>query len=170
MILIASSVKDDPSEAKILSASASSPSHSPGCLEGILGDSGRVTGDREVDAKSYQLIKSADRSRQQNAIGGGRPILPHESDPTVDSRDPPFVNLKCLLLQRMLEIEQDTAERGASIHLVESPEAEPTEPFIISRRTAGQSRVSPSVIRWRFSGGRSVPELRSLSDQTPAPA
>ena len=55
-----------------------------------------------------------------------RKTLQHlESDPTVDSSDPAFVNLKCYLLQRVLELEHDTAETQASIHLVESSETEP---------------------------------------------
>jgi len=39
------------------------------------------------------------------------------------------VNIKCYLLQRMLELEYDTAETQASIHLVDSSEAEPNEEF-----------------------------------------
>ena len=55
-----------------------------------------------------------------------RKTLQHlESDPTVDSSDPAFVNLKCYLLQRVLELEHDTAETQASIHLVESSETKP---------------------------------------------
>jgi len=54
-----------------------------------------------------------------------RKTLQHlESDPSVDSTDPAFVNLKCYLLQRVLELDLDTAETQASIHIVESPETE----------------------------------------------
>ena len=50
-----------------------------------------------------------------------RKTLQHlESDPTIDSQDPAFVALKCYLLQRLLELEQNTAQTKASIHLVES--------------------------------------------------
>ena len=67
-----------------------------------------------------------------------RKTLQHlESDPTVDSRDSAFINLKCALLQRVLELEQETAERRASIHLVEPAEPEQTEPLVISRTTVG---------------------------------
>ena len=48
-----------------------------------------------------------------------------ESDPTVDSQDPVFVNLKCLLLQCIIDKEVDTAETQGSIHLVESAAIEP---------------------------------------------
>ena len=59
-----------------------------------------------------------------------RKTLQHlESDPAVDSQEPAFVNLKCYVLQRMLELEYDTAETQASIHLVDSSEAEPNEEF-----------------------------------------
>jgi hypothetical protein len=47
-----------------------------------------------------------------------------EADPTVDSDDPAFIHLKANILQRLLSLEVDTAEIQASIHLVESPEAE----------------------------------------------
>jgi len=58
-----------------------------------------------------------------------RKTLQHlESDPSVDSTDPAFVNLKCYLLQRVLELEHDTAETQASIHLVELSTTNPGEP------------------------------------------
>lgn len=47
-----------------------------------------------------------------------------EADPTVDSDDPAFIHLKANVLQRLLSLEVNTAEIQASIHLVESPEAE----------------------------------------------
>ena len=48
-----------------------------------------------------------------------------ESDPSVDPSDPAFVNLKCGVLQRVMDLELDTAETQASIHLVESPQPQP---------------------------------------------
>lgn len=58
-----------------------------------------------------------------------RKTLQHlESDPTVDSHDPAFVQLKLALLLRLMECEIGVAETLASIHLVESLEPEPTEP------------------------------------------
>jgi hypothetical protein len=45
-----------------------------------------------------------------------------ESDPTVDTRDPAFMQLKCTLLQRLMSLELDTAQFQSSLHLVESPD------------------------------------------------
>jgi len=65
-----------------------------------------------------------------------RKTLQHlESDPSVDSQDPAFVNLKCYLLQRMLELDYETAETQASIHLVESTETETSEPAPVKNDT-----------------------------------
>ena len=47
-----------------------------------------------------------------------------EADTTVDPQDPAFIQLKCTLLQRLLNLEIDTAEVRSSIHLVEQPEVE----------------------------------------------
>ena len=47
-----------------------------------------------------------------------------EGDPTVDSNDPTFVHLKCVLVQRLLSLELDTAETQSSIHLVDAAEPE----------------------------------------------
>lgn len=43
-----------------------------------------------------------------------------ESDPTIDTNDVSFVNLKCSLLQRILQLENDKAHAEAVIHLIES--------------------------------------------------
>ena len=65
-----------------------------------------------------------------------RKTLQHlESDPSVDSQDPAFVNLKCYLLQRMLELDYETAETQASIHLVGSTETETSEPAPVKNDT-----------------------------------
>ena len=45
-----------------------------------------------------------------------------EADPTVDSNDPIFIQMKCILVQRLLSLELDTAELQSSIHLVEAAE------------------------------------------------
>ena len=47
-----------------------------------------------------------------------------EADTSVDPQDPAFIQLKCTLLQRLLDLEIDTAEVRSSIHLVEQPEIE----------------------------------------------
>ena len=47
-----------------------------------------------------------------------------EADTSVDPQDPAFIQLKCALLQRLLDLEVDTAEVRSSIHLVEQPEDE----------------------------------------------
>jgi len=44
-----------------------------------------------------------------------------EADPTVDSNDPTFIQMKCVLVQRLLSLELDTAEIRSSIHLVDAP-------------------------------------------------
>ena len=48
-----------------------------------------------------------------------------ESDPTVDRRDPAFVNLKCTLLQRILELENDKAHAEAVMPVVDATEKQP---------------------------------------------
>jgi hypothetical protein len=50
-----------------------------------------------------------------------------EADPAVDRQDPAFISLKCALLARILELENNKAHAEAVIHLVESPEAEGIE-------------------------------------------
>ena len=75
-----------------------------------------------------------------------RKTLQHlESDPTVDSSDPAFVNLKCYLLQRVLELEYETAETQASIHLVESSGTESSEPA--PAKTSGDRAGAPEDLR-----------------------
>jgi hypothetical protein len=51
-----------------------------------------------------------------------------ESDPTVDSTGPAFVQLKCALLQRLMDCELDSAETPPRIHPVDSPEDQSPEP------------------------------------------
>lgn len=51
-----------------------------------------------------------------------------EADPTVDTQDPAFVSLKCSLLARILELENQKAHVEAVIHLVESSEEDGTQP------------------------------------------
>jgi hypothetical protein len=41
-----------------------------------------------------------------------------EADPTVDTQDPAFVNLKCTLLNRILQAEAGMAHVESRIHLV----------------------------------------------------
>lgn len=43
-----------------------------------------------------------------------------EADPTVDTLDPAFVNLKCALLSRILQAETRMAEAESRIHLVKA--------------------------------------------------
>jgi len=50
-----------------------------------------------------------------------------EADPTVDQCEPVFIQLKCILLKRLLSLELDTAEAQSRIHLVESPRSEPAQ-------------------------------------------
>lgn len=45
-----------------------------------------------------------------------------EADPTIDKQDPAFVNLKCTLLNRILELETGKARVEAVIHLVDQAE------------------------------------------------
>ena len=45
-----------------------------------------------------------------------------EADPTINPQDVSFVNLKCALLARSLELEQATAQAESVIHLVDSTE------------------------------------------------
>lgn len=56
-----------------------------------------------------------------------RTLAQLEADPTVDTQDTSFVSLKCALLNRILELETDTAHAEAVIHLVESTNEEPLE-------------------------------------------
>ena len=49
-----------------------------------------------------------------------------EADPTVDTHDSAFISLKCSLLTRILELENQKAHVEASIHLVE-PSADSEE-------------------------------------------
>ena len=41
-----------------------------------------------------------------------------EADPTIDTADPSFINLKCALLDRILQAETGTARYESGIHLV----------------------------------------------------
>lgn len=50
-----------------------------------------------------------------------------EADPTIDTQDPAFINLKCTLLNRILELETGKARVEAVIHLVDAVEAEASE-------------------------------------------
>ena len=43
-----------------------------------------------------------------------------EADPSIDHSDPAFIHLKCSLMQRLLNLELDSAEIRNSIHLVEA--------------------------------------------------
>jgi hypothetical protein len=45
-----------------------------------------------------------------------------EADPTVDTQTPAFIDLKCTLLSRILELETGKALSESVIHLVDSPE------------------------------------------------
>ena len=56
-----------------------------------------------------------------------RTIQQLEADPAIDTQDPAFISLKCALLTRILELENDKAHAEAVIHLVESPKAEGTQ-------------------------------------------
>jgi hypothetical protein len=47
-----------------------------------------------------------------------------EADPAINTQDAAFISLKCALLARILELENNKAHSEAVIHLVESPEAE----------------------------------------------
>jgi hypothetical protein len=44
-----------------------------------------------------------------------------EADPTVDTQTTAFVDLKCTLLSRILELETGKARSESVIHLVDSP-------------------------------------------------
>jgi hypothetical protein len=45
-----------------------------------------------------------------------------EDDPTIDTQGPAFVDLKCNLLHRILELEESKARVESVIHLVDSQE------------------------------------------------
>ncbi len=47
-----------------------------------------------------------------------------EADPTVDTQANAFVDLKCTLLSRILEIEASKARAESVIHLVDGPASE----------------------------------------------
>ena len=51
-----------------------------------------------------------------------RTIEQLEADPTVDTGDRSFIDLKCSLLNRILEIETGKARTEAAIHLVDAQE------------------------------------------------
>lgn len=55
-----------------------------------------------------------------------RTIQQLENDPTIDTHGPAFVDLKCNLLNRILELETDKARSESVIHLVDS--ADPAAP------------------------------------------
>jgi hypothetical protein len=50
-----------------------------------------------------------------------RTIEQLEADPTIDTLGAPFVDLKCNLLNRILELEEGKARAESVIHLVDSP-------------------------------------------------
>lgn len=54
-----------------------------------------------------------------------------EADPTIDPQDPAFVNLKCALLNRILQAETGQARAESGIHLVRNQvhEIEQEEPL-----------------------------------------
>jgi hypothetical protein len=48
-----------------------------------------------------------------------------ESDPSIDPQEPAFIQLKCGLLQCLMNLEVDTAEIRSTLHLVEPPQHQP---------------------------------------------
>lgn len=50
-----------------------------------------------------------------------------EDDPTIDTRGTAFVDLKCNLLNRIIELEARKTKAESVIHLVDSPESSPSE-------------------------------------------
>jgi hypothetical protein len=79
------------------------------------------------------LLMGRVNSNRKTAEALRKTIRQLESDPTVDSTDPAFVQLKCTLLQRLIDYETDTAEALAHIHLVEPIETDSPEPVEIPK-------------------------------------
>ena len=70
--------------------------------------------------------RSSSNRRTANVLR--KTIKDLESDPTIDPRDPAFVNLKCTLLQRILQLENDKAHAEAVIHLIDPAEEQAQKP------------------------------------------
>jgi hypothetical protein len=68
-------------------------------------------------------------SRRETAEALRKTLRHLESDPSIDSRDPAFLNLKHVLLDRITDCEMKTAETGA----VQSRESVPTEATLGSK-------------------------------------
>lgn len=51
-----------------------------------------------------------------------------EDDPTIDTQGSAFVDLKCSLLNRIIELETDKARSESVIHLVDAREQDQSKP------------------------------------------
>jgi hypothetical protein len=101
------------------------------------------------------LLMGRINSNRRTAEALRKTLQQLESDPTVDLTAPAFVQLKCAMLQRIMDSEVDTAETRARIHLVDSPQAERSE-------LAEATKVA------NLAGGRSEPAPAACSPFPPA--